>query len=279
MGITHGWTSAETPDGSDVTPTNFNNHTIANDTVTEAQLSISDNTTKNVSTSAHGFAPKGDGDTAKFLNANGAYSTPAASPLLSFTAFRSSGGSTITMYAQGPLADGNVMFMAVSTVQYNVSSIAQTGVTWTLVDKGDVASGNQQHTELWKGAIGSGAKNKIVVTMAGSNTAGAVAAEFNLTGTVGSNGNATHASGADCTSSSITSSAGNVLVVALGYRGGTGEPCGVYGGPMGLSGGVATNQIGVPANLAWMVSTGAAVTVGIQDTGDNMAMAWAVVTA
>jgi hypothetical protein len=27
MGITHGWTSAATPDGSDVTPTNFNNHT------------------------------------------------------------------------------------------------------------------------------------------------------------------------------------------------------------------------------------------------------------
>lgn len=26
--ITHGWTSAETPDGSDVTPTNFNNHTV-----------------------------------------------------------------------------------------------------------------------------------------------------------------------------------------------------------------------------------------------------------
>jgi len=27
MGITHGWTSAEAPDGSDVTPTNFNDHT------------------------------------------------------------------------------------------------------------------------------------------------------------------------------------------------------------------------------------------------------------
>lgn len=26
--LTHGWTSAATPDGSDVTPTNFNNHTV-----------------------------------------------------------------------------------------------------------------------------------------------------------------------------------------------------------------------------------------------------------
>ena len=28
MGITHGWTSADTPDSSDVTPTNFNDHQI-----------------------------------------------------------------------------------------------------------------------------------------------------------------------------------------------------------------------------------------------------------
>lgn len=29
--ISHGWTSAATPDGSDVTPTNFNNHSITGD--------------------------------------------------------------------------------------------------------------------------------------------------------------------------------------------------------------------------------------------------------
>lgn len=58
MGITHGWTSAATPDGSDVTPTNMNDHTIASDTVTEAMLSISDNTTKDATPSIHGLAPK-----------------------------------------------------------------------------------------------------------------------------------------------------------------------------------------------------------------------------
>lgn len=47
--------------------------------VTEAMQVLADNTTNNVSTSAHGYAPKGDGDTAKFLNANGAYGTPAGS--------------------------------------------------------------------------------------------------------------------------------------------------------------------------------------------------------
>lgn len=44
--------------------------------VADADLLTTDVTTNNVSTSKHGFAPKGDGDTSKFLNANGAYSVP-----------------------------------------------------------------------------------------------------------------------------------------------------------------------------------------------------------
>lgn len=35
-GITHGWTSAASPDSSDVTPTNFNNHTLTGDVLKEA---------------------------------------------------------------------------------------------------------------------------------------------------------------------------------------------------------------------------------------------------
>lgn len=46
--------------------------------LTEAALSLSgSNTTNDVSSSKHGFAPQGDGSTSKFLNANGAYSTPS----------------------------------------------------------------------------------------------------------------------------------------------------------------------------------------------------------
>lgn len=45
--------------------------------LTEAGQTLSDVTTNNVSTSKHGYAPKGDGSTTKFLNANGAYSTPS----------------------------------------------------------------------------------------------------------------------------------------------------------------------------------------------------------
>jgi hypothetical protein len=51
--------------------------TLGGSAVTDATISVSDVTTNNVSSSAHGWAPKGDGTTTKFLNANGAYSTPA----------------------------------------------------------------------------------------------------------------------------------------------------------------------------------------------------------
>lgn len=46
-------------------------------TIAESGLSFADVTTGNVSSTKHGFAPKGDGTTTKYLNANGAYSTPS----------------------------------------------------------------------------------------------------------------------------------------------------------------------------------------------------------
>jgi len=48
-------------------------------TVTEAQISLSDVTTDNVSTTKHGFAPKAPNDAGKFLDGTGAYSRPIRS--------------------------------------------------------------------------------------------------------------------------------------------------------------------------------------------------------
>jgi hypothetical protein len=45
--------------------------------VTDAKLSTSDITTNNVSTSKHGFAPKGDGDATHYLDGTGAWSAPS----------------------------------------------------------------------------------------------------------------------------------------------------------------------------------------------------------
>lgn len=71
--------------------------TIPAATVTEAQQNITDNTTGNVTSSAHGYAPKSPGDATKFLNgsATPAWSTPVkAIQKLSFTI--DGGGSAIS---------------------------------------------------------------------------------------------------------------------------------------------------------------------------------------
>lgn len=57
-------------------------------TITEAGLSLSDVTTANVSTSAHGFAPKAPNDATKYLNGTGAWSVPSGgSGITAGTAF------------------------------------------------------------------------------------------------------------------------------------------------------------------------------------------------
>lgn len=77
--------SAATTSSGDYAPvangvTNGNSHDHSGGdgaAIVEAAITLVDNTTNDVSTARHGFAPKGDGSTTKFLNANGAYSTPA----------------------------------------------------------------------------------------------------------------------------------------------------------------------------------------------------------
>jgi hypothetical protein len=53
--------------------------------VTDANLTTSDITTNNVSTTKHGFAPKLPGNTTTFLRGDGTYATPAAGGLTEFT--------------------------------------------------------------------------------------------------------------------------------------------------------------------------------------------------
>lgn len=48
--------------------------------IVEDDLSLSDNTTANVSTSKHGFAPKSPNDATKYLDGTGAYSIPSGTP-------------------------------------------------------------------------------------------------------------------------------------------------------------------------------------------------------
>lgn len=63
--------------------------------VVEADLNLTDLTTADVSTTKHGFVPKGDNNAAHFLDGTGAWTTPA-------------GGGTVT-HAAGNLTSGQVM--------------------------------------------------------------------------------------------------------------------------------------------------------------------------
>ena len=60
-----------------ITATNLSGSNSGDQTISDATISITDITTNNVSSSKHGFAPKGDGSSTSFLNGTGAYSTPS----------------------------------------------------------------------------------------------------------------------------------------------------------------------------------------------------------
>lgn len=64
-------------------------------TVREADISTTDNTTNDVSSTKHGFAPKGDGSTTKFLAADGTYRTPSV--IATSQAYTPSAGGTATL--------------------------------------------------------------------------------------------------------------------------------------------------------------------------------------
>lgn len=77
--------------------------------VTEANLSISNNTTGNVSTSAHGFVPIAPGGTTNFLRGDATWATPTtATTGFAFGASGGSGGQPATMTASGTDASINV---------------------------------------------------------------------------------------------------------------------------------------------------------------------------
>ena len=69
-------------------------------TIAEAQLSLTDITTNNVSTTKHGFAPKAPNDATKFLDGTGAYSAPSLGG--------SAGGSLAGTYPNPTIAASGV---------------------------------------------------------------------------------------------------------------------------------------------------------------------------
>jgi hypothetical protein len=70
----------------------------------EADLSVTDITTNNVSSTAHGFAPKLPADATRFLNGTGAYSVPPGSGISRYTTSWSAQTSVTVTHALGTTA-------------------------------------------------------------------------------------------------------------------------------------------------------------------------------
>lgn len=74
--------------------------------------------------------------------------------------------------------DGNVLVAAIVTNQHAVTSLTQTGVTWSLVAKGHNPNGNIGICELWLGEVGPGADDDITIDLAGHNAEAIIVQEW-----------------------------------------------------------------------------------------------------
>lgn len=88
--------------------------------ITESDLSLSNVTTADVSTTRHGFAPKAPNDATKFLNGVGAYSTPAGGGTISD--ITSTGGSLTVGSPAGPTTNVDVANSGVTGGSYGDAS-------------------------------------------------------------------------------------------------------------------------------------------------------------
>lgn len=73
---------------------------------TDAGLTVTDVTTNNVSTSAHGFAPKSPNDVTKFLDGTGAYSKPSFVVNSTTPGYQTVGSSTAYLFPCGNIGGG-----------------------------------------------------------------------------------------------------------------------------------------------------------------------------
>jgi hypothetical protein len=82
-----------------------------------------------------------------------------------------SNSNTVSVTLSSTPTNGNLLIavIGIRTININVSSIAQTGVTWTKqVSKNNWDEGQNLDVEIWAGVVGSGASTNITITLSGS---------------------------------------------------------------------------------------------------------------
>jgi len=128
--------------------------------VTDANLTTSDITTNNVSTTKHGFAPKLPGNTTTFLRGDGTYATPAGGGLTEFTEAENTATPNATVpvnsltpvtattnadFAIVPKGSGSILAAIPDNTVTGGNKRGQYAVDWQLLRNGAgrVASGNR----------------------------------------------------------------------------------------------------------------------------------------
>lgn len=123
----------------DVTISNAGVTAIGSGKVTEAMQILADNTTQNVSTTKHGYAPKAPNDNTKYLDGTGAWSVPASStPVGAEIFFDNSNPDTPALPAQFVQANGQTISDASSPYNgkriRNLNGATVSSVTVTSLD-------------------------------------------------------------------------------------------------------------------------------------------------
>lgn len=123
--------------------------------VVEGDISLSDVTTDNVSTTAHGFAPKAPNDTSKFLNGAGAYAVP---------------GTETSVTTTGSIND--LSFANASTIRMNNATLSTiTGLTAGVAgQRVKIVSVGAGQVDLSNQDAGSQAANRLINVVTGIKT-------------------------------------------------------------------------------------------------------------
>ncbi len=180
--------------------------------VVEADLNLTDVTTANVSTSAHGFVPKAPNDTTKFLRGDGTFAVPTGGlsiPQVVQAKFDAAQLTGITLPVT-PVAGHSIILFADSTTG-QISSVAATNVTWTQVKTHSSAGA---YYAIWVGVVGSSPSGTITWSKPGTYcTAIALEVTDALTPTLGENATAFQAASFG-TTNAVT--AGRLVVMGYG---------------------------------------------------------------